>query len=219
MNEVCRIAIVDDNTMFRKGLAALINLFPHHQVIFDAAGGKQCMDQLAAGNIPHIILMDIGMPKPDGYEVTAWIKDHYPDIRVLALSTMDSEAAIIGMIKSGARGYVLKDSDPDELRTSFKEVLALGYYYNDVVSRTIARSAQLLADNFRGATTTPRLTERELQFLRLACSEKTYLEIAKEMFVSERTVDGYRDALFRKLDISSRVGLVLYALRNKIAEL
>lgn len=90
-------------TMFLKGLAALINLFPHHQVIFDAAGGKQYMDQLAAGNTLHIILMDIGMPKSDGYEVTAWIKEQYPDIRVSALSTMDSEAAIIGMINNGAR--------------------------------------------------------------------------------------------------------------------
>lgn len=114
---------------------------------------------------------------------------------------------------------MLKDSDPEELRTSLNEVLALGYYYNDVVSRTIVKSAHLLDDNFRNTTTTPRLTDRELQFLRLACSEKTYLEIAKEMFVSERMVDGYRDALFRKLDISSRLGLVLYALRNNIAQL
>jgi DNA-binding NarL/FixJ family response regulator len=219
MNEKCLIAIVDDNTMFRKGLAALINLFPRHQVLFDAGGGNECMAKLKAGCIPHIILMDIGMPQPDGYKVTAWIKDHYPEIRVLALSTMDSESAIIQMIKSGARGYVLKDSDPEDLKTSFDDVLALGYYYNEVVSRKIIKSVHLLAKDDPSPASVLRLTEREIQFLKLACSEKTYTEIAKEMFVSERTVDGYRDALFKKLTISSRVGLVLYALRNNITRL
>lgn len=219
MNEKCPIAIVDDNTMFRKGLAALINLFPRHQVLFDAGGGNECMAKLQAGIIPQIILMDIGMPQPDGYKMTAWIKEYYPDIRVLALSTMDSESAIIRMIRSGARGYVLKDSDPEELKTSFDEVLALGYYYNDLVSRKIIQSAHLLAEADPYTVSVPRLSDREMQFLQLACSEKTYLDIAKEMFVSERTVDGYRDSLFRKLTISSRVGLVLYALRNNIAEL
>ena len=219
MNDTRLIAIVDDNTMFRKGLAALINLFPGHQVLFDAGGGAECMAKLNAGAIPHIILMDIAMPQPDGYVITAWVKNHYPDIRVLALSTMDSETAIIRMIKSGARGYVLKDADPEELKTAFDEVLALGYYYNEMVSRKIIQSVHLIAAEDASPTTLLRLSDREIQFLQLACSEKTYVGIAAEMHVSERTVDGYRDTLFKKLSISSRVGLVLYALRNGIAQL
>jgi len=219
MNDTRLIAIVDDNTMFRKGLAALINLFPNHEVLFDAAGGKECMERLKAGPLPHIILMDIVMPVPDGYEITARVKAHYPDIRVLALSTMDSESAIIRMIRSGARGYLLKDADPEELRTAFHDVLALGYYYNDQVSRKIIQSVHMIADEEIAPGSLLRLTDRELQFLQLACSEKTYAEIAKELFVSERTVDGYRDALFKKLRLSSRVGLVLYALRNGIVRL
>jgi DNA-binding NarL/FixJ family response regulator len=219
MNESRQIGIVDDNAMFRKGLAALINLFPGYRVSFDAGGGAECMASLNAGLAPDILLMDIAMPQTDGYVVTGWVKDHYPDVRVLALSTMDSEKAIIRMVKNGARGYILKDADPTELRTAFDEVMALGYYYNDLVTRKIVNSAQLIV----GEDPTPagllRLTDRETHFLRLICSEKTYMEIAAEMFVSERTVDGYRDALFKKLGISSRVGLVLYALRNGIAEL
>lgn len=218
MNETRLIAIVDDNTMFRKGLAALIDLFPGHRVLFDAGGGNECMAKLKAGAIPHIILMDIAMPQPDGYAITTWVKEQYPDIRVLALSTMDSETAIIRMIKSGARGYVLKDADPEELKTAFDEVLSLGYYYNDLVSRKIIQSVHLIAGEDKPASLL-RLTDREIHFLQLACSEKTYVEIAAEMYVSERTVDGYRDALFKKLTISSRVGLVLYALRNGIAHL
>lgn len=219
MNEMRQIGIVDDNAMFRKGLAALINLFAGYRVAFDSGGGDECMAMLRAGNIPDILLMDIAMPQPDGYVVTAWVKDYYPDVRVLALSTMDSEKAIIRMVKNGARGYILKDADPAELRKSFDEVMALGYYYNDLVTRKVLHSAQAID----GEAATPagllRLTDREVQFLRLACSEKTYVEIAADMFVSERTVDGYRDTLFKKLGICSRVGLVLYALRNGIARL
>jgi DNA-binding NarL/FixJ family response regulator len=219
MNDTRLIAIVDDNNMFRKGLAALINLFPNHQVLFDAAGGAECMARLNEGMIPQIMLMDIAMPKPDGYEVTAWVKANYPGIRVLALSTMDSENAIIGMIRSGARGYVLKDADPEELKIAFNEVLSLGYYCNEVVSRKIIQSVLLDGEDDAAHAPGLRLSEREIHFLQLACSEKTYVEIAKEMFVSDRTVDGYRDALFKKLKVSSRVGLVLYALRNGIAQL
>jgi DNA-binding NarL/FixJ family response regulator len=122
---------------------------------------------------------------------------------------MDSELSIIRMITSGARGYLLKDSDPAELKRAFEDVLSLGYYYNDLVSRKVIQSAGLGS----------KLTDRELNFLQLACSEKTYAEIAREMFVSERTIDGYRDSLFRKLNVTSRVGLVLYALRNGIVKL
>lgn len=219
MTDALKIAIVDDNIMFRKGLAALINLFPNHHVVFDAGSGTACMAQLQAGNIPQVLLMDIVMPDPDGYTTTAWIRDHYPDIRVLALSTMDSEKAIIRMIKSGARGYLLKDSDPEELKASFKDLLDLGYYYNDVVTKKIIRSVHLFAHEEIPPDTLVRLSDRETTFLQLACSEKTYYEIAQEMCVSERTVDGYRDALFKKLAVGSRVGLVMYALRNNIAQL
>lgn len=219
MNNVRLIGIVDDHTMFRKGLAALINLFPGYQVIFDAAGGSECLALLKKGLVPQVLLMDIAMPKPDGYEVTAWIKKNLPDIAVLALSTMDNELSIIRMIKSGARGYILKDSDTEELKTAFNEVLALGFYYNDQVSRKIIKSLHDFPVDEEAPGPLLGLTERELQFLKHSCSEKTYSEIAKEMYVSERTIDGYRDALFRKLSIGSRVGLVLFALRNGIAQL
>lgn len=213
------IAIVDDHAMFRKGLAALINLFPGYQVLFDAEGGTSCIKQLESGELPDILLMDIVMAGMDGYATTAWVRDNYPKIKVLALSTMDTETAIIRMIKNGARGYVLKDADPAELKKAFDEVMSLGYYYNDLVSRKIIQSVHLLMEDKMATSALVRMSDRETQFLQLICSEKTYADIAKEMFVSERTVDGYRDALFRKLNIGSRVGLVLYAIRNEIVRI
>jgi DNA-binding NarL/FixJ family response regulator len=218
MNNTRQIAIVDDHMMFRKGLVALVNLFPGYQVLFDTGDGAECIRQLEAGAQPDILLMDIAMPGMDGYAVTAWVRDHLPGIRVLALSTMDGETAIIRMIRSGARGYVLKDADPGELKKAFDDLLSLGFYYNDLVSRKIIRSVHLFAEDVNSADPTGRLSDREALFLQLICSEKTYAEIAHEMNVSQRTVDGYRDGLFKKLHIGSRVGLVLYAIRNGIAK-
>jgi DNA-binding NarL/FixJ family response regulator len=219
MSEMKYVAVVDDHTMFRKGICALINLFPNYKVLFDAANGQDFIKQLQPRHVPDIVLLDIVMPEMDGYATANWIKVNHPDIKILALSTMDAETAIIKMIKSGAKGYVLKDAEPADLKQAFDEVLSRGYYYNDLVSRKIIQSVNLLADNKNGITTFSNLTDRELNFLKLACSEKTYFEIAKEMFVSERTVDGYRDALFKKLNISTRVGLAMYAIKNGIVKL
>jgi DNA-binding NarL/FixJ family response regulator len=217
MDDIRQIAIVDDHTMFRKGLMSLINLFPRYHVLFETGNGEELMQKLSSGQLPDILLLDIVMPGMDGYAIASWVRDNYPDIKVLALSTMDAETAIIRMIKNGAKGYVLKDADPAELKQAFDEVLSLGYYYNDLVSRKIIRSVGMLADEKQDLAMLTRLSDREISFLRLACSEKTYTEIAKEMFVSERTVDGYRDSLFKKLNVTSRVGMVLYAIRNGIA--
>ena len=160
MNDARTIAIVDDHTMFRKGLAALINLFPGYSVLFDAGSGEECIRQLVAGFLPDILLMDIVMPGMKGYAATAWVRDNHPEVRVLALSTMDAETAIIGMIRSGAKGYVLKDADPVELKKAFDEVLNLGYYYNDLVSRKIVRSVHLLIENKSAPDAPVRLSDR-----------------------------------------------------------
>jgi DNA-binding NarL/FixJ family response regulator len=213
------IAIVDDHTMFRKGLVALINLFPAYSVLFDTGSGEDCIRYLETGALPDILLMDIVMPGMEGYEATAWVRDHHPGVLVLALSTMEAESAIIGMIRSGARGYLLKDADPEELKKAFDEVVSLGYYYNDLVSRQTLQSARRYPEEKNPPATVTRLSDREIEFLKLICSEKTYLQVSREMFVSERTVDGYRDALFKKLGIGSRVGLVLYAIRSGIVKI
>ena len=123
------------------------------------------------------------------------------------------------MIKCGARGYVLKDSEPEELNLAFDEVISKGFFYNELVSRKILTSINLLVDYNSSVNKLLKLTDRETQFLKLTCSEKSYQQIAKEMFVSERTIDGYRDALFKKLDVTTRVGLVMYAIKNGVVVL
>jgi len=214
-----KIAIVDDQVMIRKALSVLINMFPGYEVMLDASDGKDLQRQLKEENPPHIVLLDIVMPNMDGYETAGWLRDNYPDIKVLALSTMDSDTAIIKMIKHGAKGYVLKDADPAELKLAFDEVIRQGYFYNELITRKVMNSIHALADDKSDLKAFAKLTDRELQFLRLACSEKTYQQIAAEMFVSERTVDGYREALCKKLNLNTRVGLVMFAIRNNIVQL
>jgi DNA-binding NarL/FixJ family response regulator len=213
------IAIVDDHTMFRKGLMSLINLFPNYTVIVEASNGRDLIQQLNKNALPEIVLMDIDMPEMNGYETTEWLRVHHPEIKVLALSTTDADTAIIRMIRHGAKGYVLKDADPDELKIAFSDVLSLGYYYNDLVTRKIIRSINGLANETSEIHTINSISQREMEFLRLACSEKSYKEIAGEMYLSERTIDGYRESLFKKLKVGTRVGLVIYAIKNNLVTL
>jgi DNA-binding NarL/FixJ family response regulator len=219
MPNIKYIAIVDDHTMFRKGLASLINFFSSYKVLFDAADGNDFIAQLKPSHLPDIVLLDIAMPGMDGYATADWIKVNHPGINIIALSTMDSETAIIKMIKHGAKGYVLKDAEPKELKASFDEVLTKGFYYNEMVTRKILQNINQLADEKSAVNTFAKLNDREREFLKLVCSDRTYQQIAKEMFLSERTIDGYREALFEKLNVASRVGLAMYAIKNGIVKI
>lgn len=207
--EKIRIAIVDDHTLFRNGVAGLMAEFEELKVVFEAANGQQMQQMLATHQPPKIILMDINMPVMDGYEATAWIKKNHPQIKVLALSMFEEDDTVIRMLKAGACGYVLKESKPKELLEAIKNIYQRGVYLNDMVSGKLIRG---LAQSDNPCV----ISKKELEFLKYCCSELTYKEIADKMFVSPRTIDNYREALFQKLEIKSRTGLVLYAIKNKI---
>jgi len=218
MNDKIKIAIVDDHAMFRKSLAILINMFPRYEVIIDASNGKDLISQLSS-RLPDIVLMDINMPVMDGYAATAWLRINNPTIKVLALSTMDAETAIIKMIKNGAKGYILKDADPSELRQAFDELMSRGHYYNEFVTRKVMTSIGQLTEGQSELGVFVKLSEREIEFLKFTCTELTYKEIAEKLCVSARTAEGYRDILCEKLGLKTRVGLAMYALKHRIAEL
>ncbi|HWZ13594.1 MAG TPA: response regulator transcription factor [Mucilaginibacter sp.] len=203
------IAIVDDHTLFRNGVAALMSEFEELNVVFEAENGEQLQRMLVKHPLPQVILMDINMPVMDGYAATKWVKETYPEIKVLALSMFEDDKAVIRMIRCGAGGYVLKESRPSELLEAIKTIAEKGVYINEMVSGKLIRSVS-------GREELPAFTVKELEFLKLSCSELTYKEIADQMFVSPRTVDNYRESLFQKLNLKSRTGLVLYAIQNEI---
>jgi len=157
------------------------------------------------------------MKKMDGYASAQWLKQTYPLIRIMALSMYDNENAVIRMFKAGARGYILKDCEPPELKAALRSVMEKGYFYSELVTGKLIHSINKLDQDGDGGNSS-RLNEKELQFLKLACTELTYKEIADQMCLSPRTIDGYRDALFEKLQLRTRVGLVMYAIKNGIVE-
>ena len=207
------IVLVDDHVLLRNGLAGMLKE-SGYKVLFEADNGKEFTEKIKKETEPGIVLMDINMPVMDGYATAAWIKTNYPDIKVLALSMYDDEEAIIKMLKNGARGYILKDSHPSELKAAIESLASKGFYYSEMVTGRLMRS--IMDDD--GKALEDSLSEREIEFLKLAATEMTYKEIAEQMHISPRTIDGYRDTLFEKLSIKSRVGLVLYAIKNGIVK-
>lgn len=209
------IVLTDDHSLLRKGLAELVKS-QEHDVLFEADNGKDFIAKLDPNNLPHIVLMDINMPEMDGFETTLWLKQNHPDVKVLALSMYDNETSIIRMLKCGAKGYILKDSEPAELKEAIHAIMNKGFYYSDLVSGKLMHAINKLDDETDDLKSLAPLNDRETDFLKYACTEMTYKEIADKMFVSPRTIDGYRDALFEKLKLKTRVGLVMYAIKHGI---
>ena len=215
---MAKIVLVDDHALLRNGLAELVKTLGH-EVLFECGNGKECIDRLDPKLLPDIVLLDINMPEVDGYETAQWLKQHHPDVKVLALSMYDNETSIIRMLKSGARGYILKDSEPGELKAALRALEEKGFYYSDLVSGKLMHAINKMEDENGNLKNLVPLNERETDFLKYACTELTYKQIAEKMFLSPRTIDGYRDALFEKLNVKTRVGLVMYAIKNGIVRI
>ena len=212
---MAKIVLVDDHVLLRNGLASLVRDLGYN-VLFEADNGEDFISKLEKNGEPDVVLLDINMPKKDGYDTALWLKQNYPLVKILALSMYDDESAIIRMLKNGARGYILKDTEPAELRSAIEALLTKGFYYSEMVTGRLIHSINALDETGSDIKNVMGLNERETEFLKLAATEMTYKEIAEKMNLSPRTIDGYRDALFEKLDAKSRVGLVLFAIKNGI---
>lgn len=211
------IALVDDHVLLRNGLARLVSGIGCN-VLFEADNGEDFINKLAKLQTPDLVLMDINMPVMDGFQTMAWISEHQPEIKVLALSMIDDEDAVIRMLRNGARGYLLKESSAAELKAAMDAVVHHGFYYSEMVTGKLIHS--LSHESSAQSFTLPHhLTEKERDFLKLICSELTYKEIADKMKISPRTVDTYRDHLFEKLDLKTRTGLVIYAIKHGIVKI
>lgn len=208
--ETTKVALVDDHKLFRKGLLELVSGFDGFSVSLEAEHGKDLIRKLNPESFPDIVLLDISMPVMDGFETALWLQEHHPDVKILSLSMNNDEETVVRMLKCGVDGYVLKNADPAELENALETLKADGSYYSSSVSEILKR------DLTRKKQTVEDLTEREIEFLKLSCTELPYKSFAPFLNVSPRTVEAVRDALFKKLEVVSRVGLVIYAIRNGI---
>jgi two-component system, NarL family, invasion response regulator UvrY len=216
--EKTKIAIVDDHKLFRDGMAELIDKFDGFSVISGSDNGRDFIAGLDPARLPDIVILDINMKEMDGYETAGWLRENYPDIKTLALTMYENESSVIRMLRLGVRGYILKDIRKQELQQALVSLVEKGYYYTEMVTGKLIHAINHPAETKTASSTAhlASLTRKELEFLKLACTEMTYKDIADKMNLSSHTIDGYRDALFLKLNIKSRVGLVLYAIRNRI---
>ncbi|MAN59745.1 MAG: DNA-binding response regulator [Flavobacteriaceae bacterium] len=209
------LVIVDDHKLLASSLEKLINSFPNFNVLYHVGNGAELQHQLEAhAEIPDIILLDVNMPIMNGYETLTWLTANYPSIKVLALSMDDDEDVILKMLRRGAKGYLLKDIHPDKLEEALIEVVKNGYYHSEKVASTLLQSLHTEREEEQ-----PEFKEKEITFMKLASTEMTYKEIAKEMNLSPKTVDGYRQDVFNKLKVRNRIGMVIYALKHKYVEL
>lgn len=197
--------MIDDHVLLRNGVAKMINEFPGFEVCLQANNGKEFIELIKTQLAPEIVLLDINMPIMSGYETAAWISKNLPRTKMLVLSMIDTEYVYLRMLRLGARGFMYKDSHPEQFHQALIELRDKGIYMN------------VPAQNEGNPPVDPAiLTAKETGFLRLVCSEMTYREIASQMHISYRTADSYRDTLFDKLGVTTRVGLVLYAIKNGI---
>lgn len=208
------ITVVDDHSLFRKGIINLIHqIDDKFKVINEASHGKEFLAQIKNDEIPDVVIMDVSMPIMDGFQTTKALRELNKKIGILALTMKDDETSLIRLLKAGVNGYLNKDVDPDQLKEALHSISSTGYYYTEEVA---GKLVNVITHPELGTNEGVELTEQEMRFIELACSEHTYKMIADMMCLSIKTVDGYRARLFEKLNVKSRVGLVMYAYKHNL---
>lgn len=216
--EKTTILVADDHQMVRKGIITLLSDVEELEVVAEAGTGAQVLRYLKDNHV-DIVLMDILMPGMNGIETTRHITDKYPDTKVLAISMYDEYDYIQSIIKAGARGYILKDTEKDELVLAIKKLLENKNYYSDKVLTKITTKVALERRAEEGRIDyEPTLTKREIEVIKLVAKEYSNQEIADLLNVSNRTVDTHKRNLLKKLKVKNVVGLVKYAIKHNLIE-
>ena len=215
MDRFIKIALIDDHVLFRTALTLLINKFEDCKVIHHSGNGKELTKVILSGLVPDLVILDISMPKMDGHQTAMWLNKYYPEINVLILSRFDSDLSLIRLLQCGVKGFVKKDAHPMELKFAITSIIKTGFYYSQ---NTTGKAVRFFQKDDDGIIRLQKsmLTDEELTFFRLICTDLTYKEIAGRMNITHRTVDTMRDHLFERLDVRSRVGLVMIALKQGI---
>jgi len=219
MNEAIKIVLVDDEILFRKGISFLLQREDNINIVFEASNGEELILYLnSALSKPDIIIMDLKMPILNGVEATKIIRKNFPEIKIIALTSYDTKSFVANMIQVGAVAYLIKNTTPKDLLHTINQVVLKGFYYNENVLEIIQETI-LSAKNSKSNLENSFLSPREIEILQLICQQKTTSEIAEELFLSPRTVEGHRNNLLLKTESRNIAGLVVYAIQNEIAVL
>lgn len=209
-NNHASVIVADDHTLFRKGMALLVSEFPEIHQVYEAVNGADLLSQLKQKTV-DIILLDLEMPEVDGWSAARQIIKKHPTIKIIVISATDSLDVISNLIEMGVHSYIVKDSTPEDVHRAIQAALNDEFYYNQVVAKALHSRVKEHADEQN-----TNLTHREKEILRLICEELTMREISERLFLSEQTIHSHRKNIMRKIDVSNAVGLVKYAISNKL---
>jgi DNA-binding NarL/FixJ family response regulator len=210
------IALVEDQRLFRDGLHALLKETEDFEVLTVADNGREFLNQLEGMKVhPDVVLLDMNMPEMNGFELTEVLLKQYPSMRIIILTVHNQERFIVKMIESGVAGYLVKNCDIEEVRAAVRASYKTGFYFNESTMLAMRNGYRTKNNQVRSFANIPvELTEREIEVLRLICKELTNAEIAEQLSISPRTVDGHRNNLLSKVGCKNTAGLVLFAVNN-----
>jgi two-component system, NarL family, response regulator DegU len=211
-----RIAIADDHALFRRGMASLLKTVADFEVVLEASNGQELVDQIPEIK-PDLVIMDLKMPVMDGMQATEFIKNKWPEIKVIVISMLDEDQFVYKLMELGANGYLLKDTDTDEVELAIRTVLTEDYYYGPFLNKIMHRRF-LDKSRKKEASLSNKIhfSERELEIIQLVCEGLTTVQIAEKVFLSSRTVDGHRNSIMDKLGVKNTAGVVVYAVKNQL---
>ena len=215
--ETINVAIADDHKIFRKGVILSLKAFHNINFMLEAENGEELIKAIEQEQ-PDIVLMDLKMPIKDGIETTKYLNKHFPQVRILILTMFEDERFVGHLMDSGANGYLLKSTEPAEIKQAILDVMNTGFYLNNFVNRV------LIKKNYAKQKFNPNLnsqivvSEREKEVLSLVCMEYTAHEIAQKMEISARTVEAIKDRLMERFGVKNSVGLVFFAMKNSLID-
>ena len=213
-----KIVIADDHEIFREGFKLLLRNQKQVQLVGEAENGKELIKVIAAQK-PDIVITDIKMPEMDGIEVCRQVNQDFPGVQVIALSMFNDDHLIIDMLKAGAKGYLLKNTNREELLLAVQTVYEGGNYYSDATSHKLAKMIANSTFNPFRKSKVLRFSEREKEIIQFICEQCTSREIASRLNISVRTVESHRENIQEKMGAKNSIGIVIYAIKHRLFEL
>jgi DNA-binding NarL/FixJ family response regulator len=215
--ENIKIAIVEDQRLFREGIYALLKETPGMDIVAVAENGLQFLEILEKGILPDVALVDMNMPELNGFELVEIMVKRFPSVKCIILTVYNQERFIVKMIEAGVAGYLVKNCDFDEVKKAIVSAFKTGFYFNEATIRSMLSAQKHRSSQVRSFANIPiDLTDREIEVLRLICKEHTNSEMAEVLNLSPRTIDGHRNNLLAKVGCKNTAGLVLFAVNNGI---
>lgn len=210
-----KVVIADDHEIFRDGMRIMLQKQPAIQLVGEAGDGRELIEQVKSLQ-PDIVISDVKMPRMDGAAATRHLVEHYPHVGIIALTMFDEEDLIIDMLEAGAKGYLLKNADKNEIVDAIKSVYDQQPYYCRHTSHKLAEMVAKSKFNPHRNHIKPEFNERELEIVRFICDGLTSKQIGERIFLSVRTVEGLRMKILEKMDVKNTAGIIIYAIKNNL---